>query len=97
MRTGPWVGTKAHDSTAPHLDSYFSRRRRAGGIAYRREIQLERTAVLAGRAQLSKALARDELRHPGIHVLTGPADEGAPRLYVGETDVLFDRWNKSHQ
>lgn len=48
-------------------------------------------AVVAGRAQLSQALARHELGQPGVYVLTGPADEGAPRLYVGEADVLRDR------
>lgn len=48
-------------------------------------------AVVAGRAQLSQAMDRDELSHPGVYVLTGPADEGAPRLYVGEADVLRDR------
>lgn len=48
-------------------------------------------AVVAGRAQLSQALARDELNQPGVYVLTGPAEEGAPRLYVGEADVLRER------
>lgn len=48
-------------------------------------------AVVAGRAQLSQGLARDELGQPGVYVLTGPADEGAPRLYVGEADVLRER------
>lgn len=48
-------------------------------------------AVVAGRAQLSQALARDELGQPGVYVLTGPANEGAPRLYVGEADVLRER------
>jgi hypothetical protein len=48
-------------------------------------------AVVAGRAQLGQALARDELNQPGVYVLTGPAEEGAPRLYVGEADVLRER------
>ena len=48
-------------------------------------------AVVAGRAQLGRALARDELNQPGVYVLTGPAEEGAPRLYVGEADVLRER------
>lgn len=48
-------------------------------------------AVVAGRAQVSRALARDELGQPGIYVLTGPSDEDAPRLYVGEADVLRER------
>ncbi|PRY73219.1 GIY-YIG nuclease family protein [Halomonas ventosae] len=48
-------------------------------------------AVVAGRAQLGPALSREELGQPGIYVLTGPAEEGAPRLYVGEADVLRER------
>lgn len=48
-------------------------------------------AVVAGRAQLAQALAREELNQPGVYVLTGPAEEGAPRLYVGEADVLRER------
>ncbi|WP_104202613.1 GIY-YIG nuclease family protein [Billgrantia saliphila] len=48
-------------------------------------------AVVAGRAQLSQALSRDELGQPGVYVLTGPAEEGTSRLYVGEADVLRDR------
>ena len=48
-------------------------------------------AVVAGRAQLGRALARDELNQPGVYVLTGPAEQGAPRLYVGEADVLRER------
>jgi len=48
-------------------------------------------AVVAGRAQLVQALSRDELSQPGIYVLTGAAEEGAPRLYVGEADVLRER------
>ena len=48
-------------------------------------------AVVAGRGQISQALGRDELGQPGVYVLTGPAEEGAPRLYVGEADVLRER------
>lgn len=48
-------------------------------------------AVVAGRAQLGQALRRDELNQPGVYVLTGPTDAGAPRLYVGEADVLRER------
>jgi hypothetical protein len=48
-------------------------------------------AVVAGRAQLAQALAREELNQPGVYVLTGPTEEGAPRLYVGEADVLRER------
>lgn len=48
-------------------------------------------AVVAGRAQLNQALARDELGQPGVYVLAGPTDRGAPHLYIGEADVLRDR------
>ena len=48
-------------------------------------------AVVVSRSQLDRALARDELRRPGVYVLTGPAEEGTLRLYVGEADVLGDR------
>lgn len=48
-------------------------------------------AVVASRSQIDRALARDELAQPGIYVLTGVSDEGAPRVYVGEADALRDR------
>lgn len=48
-------------------------------------------AVVASRAQIDRALARDELTQPGVYVLTGASDDGAPRLYVGEADALHDR------
>jgi len=48
-------------------------------------------AVVASRSQLDRAMAREELTHPGIYVLTGQSDEGLPRLYVGEADILSDR------
>ncbi len=48
-------------------------------------------AVVASRAQIDRALAREELTQPGIYVLTGASDDGAPRLYVGEADALRDR------
>lgn len=48
-------------------------------------------AVVAGRAQLAEAFARNELDQPGVYVLTGLAEEGAPRLYIGEADVLRER------
>ncbi|MES1933498.1 hypothetical protein T35B1_12856 [Salinisphaera shabanensis T35B1] len=48
-------------------------------------------AVVVSRSEIGRALARDELRQPGVYVLTGPAEDGAPRLYVGEADVLGDR------
>lgn len=48
-------------------------------------------AVVAARSQIDRALARDELSQPGIYVLTGVSDEGAPRVYVGEADALRER------
>lgn len=52
-------------------------------------------AVVASRAQVAGAFERTELAQPGVYVLTGVTDDGAPRLYVGEADVLRDRL-KSH-
>ncbi|MAS08857.1 GIY-YIG nuclease family protein [Salinisphaera sp.] len=48
-------------------------------------------AVVVSRSQLDRALARDELKRPGVYVLTGAADEGTMQLYVGEADVLGER------
>lgn len=48
-------------------------------------------AVVASRSQIDRALARDELSQPGIYVLTGVSDHGAPRVYVGEADALRER------
>lgn len=48
-------------------------------------------AVVASRAQIDRALVRDELAQPGVYVLTGASDDGAPRLYVGEADALRER------
>ena len=48
-------------------------------------------AVVASRSQAGSAFERQELAHPGVYVLTGLTDDGAPRLYVGEADVLRDR------
>ena len=48
-------------------------------------------AVVASRSQSTSAFERQELTQPGIYVLTGLTDDGAPRLYVGEADVLRDR------
>jgi len=48
-------------------------------------------AVVASRSQSTSAFDRQELTQPGIYVLTGLMDDGAPRLYVGEADVLRDR------
>lgn len=36
-------------------------------------------------------MQREELAQPGVYVLTGASDEGAPKVYVGEADVLRDR------
>lgn len=49
-------------------------------------------AVVASRAQLADALKqREELARPGVYVLTGTDDDGAPRLYIGEADDLAAR------
>lgn len=48
-------------------------------------------AVVASRTQFERALKREELTQPGVYVLTGLAEDGAPRLYVGEADILKDR------
>ena len=48
-------------------------------------------AVVASRSQVAGAFERQELMQPGIYVLTGSTDDGAPRLYVGEADVLRER------
>lgn len=48
-------------------------------------------AVVASRSQATRAFDRPELDKPGVYVLTGLTDDGAPRIYVGEADVLRDR------
>ncbi len=48
-------------------------------------------AVVASRSQLGEALTRKELGKPGVYVLTGPGDDGASRLYIGQADILRDR------
>lgn len=48
-------------------------------------------AVVASRAQLAKALQREELSRPGVYLLLGPGEGGASRLYIGEADVLRER------
>ncbi|MGB3633162.1 MAG: GIY-YIG nuclease family protein [Rubrobacteraceae bacterium] len=48
-------------------------------------------AVVAGRAQLTEALRRDEMTRPGVYVLVGSGESGNLRIYVGEADVLSDR------
>ena len=48
-------------------------------------------AVVASRSQVARAFERTELAQPGVYVLTGVNDDGAPRLYVGEADILRDR------
>ena len=52
-------------------------------------------AVVASRSQVASAFERTELAQPGVYVLTGVNHDGAPRLYVGEADVMRDRL-KSH-
>lgn len=53
-------------------------------------------AVVASRTQLGAALKRDELDRPGVYVLTGPDDDGSPRIYMGEADALGKRL-KQHE
>lgn len=48
-------------------------------------------AVVASRSQAARAFERPELAQPGVYVLVGATEEGAPRLYVGEADVLRER------
>jgi len=48
-------------------------------------------AVVAGRAQLTEALLRDELARPGVYVLVGPGESGTPHIYIGEADALSER------
>lgn len=48
-------------------------------------------AVVASRSQIDRALRREELAQPGVYVLTGTGEQGAPRIYIGEADVLRDR------
>ena len=48
-------------------------------------------AVVASRSQLDRAMMREELGQPGIYVLTGTSEDGLPRLYVGEADILRER------
>ena len=40
-------------------------------------------AVVASRSQAAGAFGRQEMAQPGVYVLTGLTDDGAPRLYVG--------------
>lgn len=48
-------------------------------------------AIVANRSQVDRAFSRDELTQPGVYVLTGSSDDGTPRVYIGEADVLRDR------
>jgi len=48
-------------------------------------------AVVASRALVTRALERAEMGQPGVYVLTGATEGGAPTLYIGEADVLRDR------
>jgi len=49
-------------------------------------------AVAAPRTELDELLARDEVRKPGVYILTGlHPDTGKPHAYVGEAEVIRDR------
>lgn len=49
-------------------------------------------AVAAPRTDLDDLLVRDELKKPGIYILTGTdPDKGTPACYVGEAEVIRDR------
>lgn len=48
-------------------------------------------AVVVSRSEIERALARPELGQPGVYVLVGTAEDGAPMLYVGEADTLGER------
>jgi hypothetical protein len=49
-------------------------------------------AVAAPRTDLDPLLSRDELRQPGIYILTGTHPEtGKPVAYVGEAEIIRDR------
>lgn len=48
-------------------------------------------AVVASRSQATRAFERPELALPGVYVLAGATEEGTPRLYVGEADLLKER------
>lgn len=48
-------------------------------------------AIVASRVQIEDALRREELSRPGVYLLLGPGADNAPRLYIGEADVLRDR------
>ena len=48
-------------------------------------------AVVVSRSEIERALARPELDQPGVYVLIGAAEDGAPMLYVGEADELKKR------
>ncbi len=43
------------------------------------------------RVDWPRARTRDDFGRPGVYVLTGEADDGLMRVYVGEADVLGDR------
>jgi hypothetical protein len=38
-----------------------------------------------------RARIRDDLAKPGVYVLTGEGDDGLPRVYIGEADLLSTR------
>ncbi len=54
-------------------------------------------AIAAPRTELEELLAREELDKPGVYLLTGTdPDTNAPRAYVGEAEVLRERF-KQHK
>lgn len=54
-------------------------------------------AIAAPRTELEDLLAREELDKPGVYLLTGTdPDSNAPRAYVGEAEVLRERF-KQHK
>lgn len=46
------------------------------------------------RSDWVRARSRDDFGKPGVYVLTGVTDDGQPRVYVGEADVLVTRLNQ---
>jgi len=49
-------------------------------------------AIAAPRTELDELLARDEVRKPGVYILSGTdPDTGKARAYVGEAEAIRDR------
>lgn len=54
-------------------------------------------AIAAPRTELEQLFSREELDKPGVYILLGTdPDSNAPRAYVGEAEVLRDRF-KQHK